>query len=234
MSWGMIAAGVGTAAAGYFGSKAAKDASKPTKGQREIEEMTAKNMRETSPIGLDFLRNGQMNMKMFNDFYRKLASGDRAGAMSLLAPQLRMADQQNAAALGSDLTLNPRGGGSAERRLAGMDALKAGREDAFINLRTGAVDTLGAMGGEMSSLGGSLLGQTNNGGLGLLGAMQARRNAGFEQGRAIGSSMGEIMKLLGSYSGWNRPSPTPTPTPGPTMSQYTNWGNQAASMWGGF
>lgn len=212
MTWGGVAMGAGTIIAGYMGSQAAKKASKPTKSQAAIEAQMAENLKQTSPIGLDFLKQGQMNMKTFNDFYRKLASGDRSGAMALLAPQLRMADQQNASALGSDLSLNPRGGGSAERRLAGMDALKGQREDSFINLRSGAMDTLGAMGGEMASMGGSLLGQTNNGGLGLLGAMQSRRNAGFDQSRAVGQSMFEMMKLAGNMN-WGRTQTTPTVVP---------------------
>lgn len=224
MTWGMVAVGVGTAAAGYFGSQAVKKASKGTKGQQELEALTAENVRKMSPYGLDFLKQGSANMKTFNDFYRKLALGDRTGALELLAPELRMADQQNAAALGSDLTLNPRGGGSAERRLAGMDMLKSNRADAMLNLRTSAVDTLGAMGGEMAGMGGGLLGAANSGGLGLLGAIQSRRNSAFDQNRALGQSVFEIMKMAGNYYA-NRPQTTATTIPQNTAQWNSVWAN---------
>lgn len=228
MTWGMVAVGVGTAAAGYFGSQAAKKAGKPTKGQQELEQLTASNVRAMSPYGLDFLKQGSANMKTFNDFYRKLALGDRSGALALLAPELRMADEQNAAALGSELTLNPRGGGSAERRLAGMDALKSQRADSILNLRTSAVDTLGAFGGEMAGIGAGLLGQSNSGGLGLLGAIQNRRNSAFDQNRALGQSVFEIMKMAGNYWG-NRPQATATTIPQNTAQWNSVWANAPGS-----
>jgi hypothetical protein len=198
MSWVAVAVGVGGAAAGMYGANKAAKASKPTNDQRAIEGQIATNLKGASPYGLDFLKQGSANMQVFNDFYRKLATGDRAGALQLLAPQFTMADQQNAAGMQADLTLAPRSGGSAEGRLAGMDASKMNRENSILSLRTDAVDTLGAFGGEQVAMGNSLLGQSSGSGLGLLGALQQRRNSGFDQSRAIGQGMFDIIKLLGT------------------------------------
>lgn len=199
MSWVGLAVGVGTTAVGVYGAKQAAKAAKPTKQQQAIEGQVATNMKDAAPFGMDLLKTGNANMKVFNDFYKKLAMGDRAGAMALLAPQFNMADQQNAAAMGADLTLAPRSGGSAEGRLAGMDALKSSRENMLLGSRFDAIDTLGAFGGEQTAMGNSLLGQSSGSGLGLLGAIQSRRNSEFDQSRAMGQSMFDILKLIGNY-----------------------------------
>lgn len=193
---GLLTVGLISAGAGIYSSNQARKAGQPSRSARAIEEQVADNMRQSSPIGLDFLKGGQANLKLYNDFYEKLARGDRSAALALLAPQFRMADQQNAAALGSELSITPRGGGSAEKRLAGRDALMGQREDNILNLRTSSYDKLGALGGDMASIGNSILGQGSSSGLGLLGAIQNRQNSGFDQARAAGQGLFDVIRLL--------------------------------------
>lgn len=224
MSWAAVAGAAVTAVGGYLASR---KASKQSGAQKQMEGQIAENLRMSSPIGMDFLKGGQANLKLFNDFYKKLAMGDRSSAMALLAPELRMADEQNAAALGSEIGLAPSAGGSAEMRLAGMDRLKGQREDALIGLKTDAFDKLGALGGDMASIGSGILGQSNSGGLGLLGAIQSRRNSAYDQSRDFGSGMFDIMQLLMSGRG-NRAGRS---TPGTTSQfKYYNAPNQNARL----
>lgn len=210
MSWiavATVAAGAIAGGASIYGSKQAAKAARPNKTQRELEAMQLENLRYSSPYGRKLLEGGQADLKFFGDFYRRAATGGRKEALSLIGQALRTADQQSAAGLGSELGLAPLSGGSAESRLAGMDALRGGREDALINLQTGAVDTLGALGGEKIAQGSGLLGQSNSSALGLLGSIQNRRNDAFNQTRAAGASAFELMKMLGNY--WsNRPTNT--------------------------
>jgi hypothetical protein len=220
-----IAGGLVAAGGAYAASKQASKAAKPTKGQQQLEALALDNAKKAQPYGMDFLGRGGTNMQMFDDFYRKLATGDRNEALKLLAPQFRQLDQQSAAALGSQMSLGGRGGGSAERRIQSMDDLNAARQDAVLGLRTGAVDQLGQMGLQQAQAGSALLGQSSSGSLGLLGSIQGRRDSAFEQSRAVGQGMYDMMKQLGGagisgYQTW-RDNRQPQPlTPSRTISQF--------------
>lgn len=198
MSWVAIVVGVAGAGATAYSAHQAKKASQATGTQREIEGQTLENMRALNPYGLDFLKMGKANMGIYDQFYKTLASGDRNKALALLAPEFRTMDQMAATTAGSAMTLSPRGGGSGERNLQLRDQNQAGKNDTLINLRTDAIDKLGIEGGQQLSLGSTFLGQNAQTGMGLLGAIQSRRNSGFEQARSAGQGMFDILRMLGS------------------------------------
>lgn len=234
MTWFAIAGAVIGAGSTVYASKQAKKAAKGTKTQQEIERIVAENLKQTSPMGLDMLKRGQGNIDIYDAFYKKLARGDRASALQLLAPQFAMMDRQRAGGQGAQLMLAPRGGGSAEGNINSMDQSLAARNDAIMNLRTGSVDKLGASGmGEMG-IGSSLLGQSSGSGLGLMGAIQNTQNSAFDASRAAGAGMFQLLQMLqGGFSNyWNNRPPKTTPTPKATNSNV-NWANPNYFLGGG-
>lgn len=218
MSWVAIGgAAVGVAGSIYTQHQAGK-AAKGTKTQQDIEKQLSSNLKETSPFGLNMLKSGQGNIDIYDSFYKKLARGDRAGAMQLLAPQFAMMDRQRSGAQGSQLMLAPKGGGSAEGNLASQDNALADRNNAILGLRTTSVDKLGALGMDQISGGNALLGQGSGTGLGLMGAIQNTQNSAFDQSRAAGQGMFQLLQMLqGGVQGYvNNRYPKTTPLPAAT------------------
>ena len=196
--WAPLAKAGITAVGGYLASRAASKQVGPSASQKELERIGLENVRATQPYGLNLLKKGTANIDFFNDFYGRLARGGHKDALSLLAPQFSMMDQQAAAADRSRMMLAPRGGGSAEGRLQARDDNQMARNNAILGLRTGAVDKLGDLGTGMLGAGGSLLGQSSNGAMGLLGSIQSRKNSEFDIARQAGSGIMELLKgLLG-------------------------------------
>lgn len=246
MSW----VAIGGAAIGAVGSiytqRQASKAAKGTKTQQEIERLMADNLKQTSPIGLNMLKSGQGNIDIYDQFYKKLARGDRASAMQLLAPQFSMMDRQRQGGMGAQLMLAPKGGGSAEGNLNSQDNALAARNDAILGLRTSSVDKLGAAGlGEMAT-GNSILGQGSGSGLGLMGAIQNTQNSAFESSRAAGQGMFQLLQMLqGGVQGYmnnrtrTQPLPAATKTFGnvsqfsPGTKQNVNWSNPNYFLGGG-
>lgn len=199
---GAIVTTIGSLLAAKMASKGNRNNAGGNSQTSALEGQIAANLKDASPIGLGLLKSGRANLDLFDQFYRKLATGDRNAAMSLLAPTFGMQDRARAAALGSQLNLG-RGGGSVENRVAGIDRGIADRNDQMLQLRTGAIDTVGALGGDMLSAGSGILGQASGSGLGLLGAIQSRRNSAFDQSRSIGAGIFDIFQTLGGgASNW--------------------------------
>lgn len=214
MSGVMLGAAAIGAGASIYSQRQASKAAKGTKTQQEIERQLADNLKQTSPMGLNLLRQGQSNIDIYDAFYKKLAKGDRASALQLLAPQFAMMDRQRSGGQGAQMLLAPRGGGSAEGNIRSMDESLAARNDAILGLRTSSVDKLGASGmGEMAT-GSGLLGQGSSSGLGLMGAIQNTQNSAFDASRSAGQGLFQLLQMLqsgvGSYMG-NRTAKQPLP-----------------------
>jgi hypothetical protein len=219
MSWGMVGAAAGTLIAGYFGNQAAE---KRSRGQRALENEQAESIRQTRPMAMNLLNKSMLSMEEYDEFWKKLEKGDRAGAMALLSPQLLEADEQERAATGLDLqTIGRRGGASAEANLASRDRRLANRNNALLGLRTSATMRRGELGLQRAQLGGQLLGATNSGTLGLLGQMANRQRNEQDAVNSAAAGGGEIGGMLGTAWGNRGKSTTP---PSGSINQYTRKG----------
>lgn len=192
MAWIAALVAAGTA---YYSSQQQKKANK--KGS-DLQSLLAGNIRETSPTGINALNSGIGDLNAGEDFWRRIAVGDRASTMSLLAPQIEQDDATQRNAWNQSAMLNPRGGGSPEGRLSVMDNALARRNNAVMALRPAAYNALGTIGAQKANIGTSLLSGNASGGSSLLNYGLNQNAQNFAQDSATGQSIYNILKLLKS------------------------------------
>lgn len=141
------------------------------------------------------------------DFYRTLLSGDRNAMMSLLGPQLNAIGTQGQAQQRSISELMPRGGALTDR-LGNLSTQSTGQiNDALLNYRPAAAQSLANVGGQYGQIATGLLGQggaaTSSGLSSLLGqrgqdinTYLAQYQAKQENDRSLGQGVGSLLGIL--------------------------------------
>jgi hypothetical protein len=204
MTWVAVAIGgsalVG-AGAGIYSSKQASKAAKGTKAQQALEAGQLETINKTRPLGLEFLGDAKKNYGQVEDFYQLLAGGDRSKLLELFGPELSAEDEGMSNALSMDALLSPSGSASPERRLGILDNAFARRGNALMSLRPQGIAGLGTLAGEKASLGGNILSGNASSSTGLLGAILGRQGMAFDQQRAAGQSLFQLLQLFGSMGG---------------------------------
>lgn len=181
MTWAAIG---GAAISVVGGAIASRQANKKSASQKAIENQTASNIQMQGEYGQKLLTAGTMGMDQFDAFWKKIATGDRAAALQLLAPQMALADEQNRAAANSGLLLGGRRSGiSAEASLASRDASLANRNNLLLGLKADSVNMLGDSATNRATMGANLLTGSSSGATSYLGAMASDRQARMSQAR---------------------------------------------------
>jgi hypothetical protein len=201
VSWVAVAsAAVGVAGSVYSSHQASK-AAKGSKAQQNIEGILGNNLQQSSPYGLDFLRNSQQAFQAPQSFFGRLAGGSRTDMMNVLGPQLSQMGNQYRDAFGSSMSLMPRSGGGAERRLGMLDSLASSQGNSILNARLAGNTELANLGATMGNLGNGVLSGSNSLGTGLLGNYMQKNMFAAQQGQAAGSATFGLMQWLGNMAG---------------------------------
>jgi hypothetical protein len=152
-------------------------------------------------MGLQLLGDATSGLDDLDHYYQALSEGDRSKLLELLGPGVLDADSARRDATSADMSLMPRGAGSAERRLQLLDTGVTNRENALLGARSAARSARGDIATARGSLGSSVLSGSSSTGLGLLGEILNRKTVGFDQERAAGQALWQIMQLFGPSGG---------------------------------
>ncbi len=141
------------------------------------------------------------------DFNRTLLGGDRDAMMSLLGPQLNAIGQQGRSQQQSFAQLMPRGGYATDR-LGSLSTNTQGQiNDALLNYRPAAAQSLANIGGQYGSLASGLLGGSGASNSSALSALLSGRGQDLnaylqkygmqqENNRALGQGIGGLLSIL--------------------------------------
>lgn len=211
MSWAAVAGAAITGGLGYLSSRnKGSGSSGISSEQKAIESTLSDNLKSASPVGLNLISRGSSDLGKASDFWDIISRGNRADIMALFAPELASSDRMQSAALTSNTSLGGRrmlGAGSPEKNIGLVDnslmqklnALFGGKEMAFQNL-----GNIGA--GELGS-GASILGTGSGTGLGLLKDLLDNRTLNWQQNRAAGESIAQLMEMLTRMFSGNQSQP---------------------------
>lgn len=215
MPWAAIIPAVISAVGSYVASRQAAKAGKPTALEKQLQQTTLDNIRQSSPYALGFLDTAKQNIGAASDFGNSLMRGGFQNALGLLGPELSANARGNEAAFNSSLRQLPRGGGTGSQRLGLMDSMQSNRNNALVGLRPTAANMLASIGSSAGGLGSGLLGMSNSGNLGLLNYGLQNRQGSFDMSR---QAMYGVLQALGGINwgggGGSQPSTLPTQQPG--------------------
>lgn len=201
MSW----VSIGTAAVGagmsYVQQKKAAKAGKPDADDIATKKQLLSNLQTGSPMALSMLGDAKQNLGASADWQRGILNGGYTGAMGAMNPEAMGAANANQGMYASALRNGARGSGTGSQRLGLMDNLSNNWNNAMIGLRPGAAGSLGQIGTQQGSLGGSVLSGGGSLGLGLLSNGMNQRQSQFDMARQSAASGTDWSGLIGSIFG---------------------------------
>lgn len=206
----VIAAIAGAGATAYGANQSARSARGLQKQQQPLIDQQLALTRLGQLYGERWMKSGETNLDLVQEYFRPLVSGDRSASMQALAPEINALTEQSRGSVAAQRGLFPRGGQGAAQAAQIPTQVQGNINNLLFSSRPRAAQGLMNLGGIQADLGMGAIGKSAGLSNNLLNYGLNAQQQMFGQGASIGQG---ISSLFGPMMMWYMMNRGQSPSP---------------------